>query len=161
MFMKRYVLVSLLVIIITLVGCQSDTETIPKSKMFSINVDAPKDLQADELFIVKGTLVNNSDSSWEVEHGADMFTYLVYHNGEPVLQDVKLRVVNAIGFMMSLKPDETYSYDGEGHVNPKNNEFTLQAGNYEVVSKAKFRIKHVDKYYEFEIESQPLKIKVL
>ncbi|MDQ0914868.1 hypothetical protein QFZ78_001128 [Paenibacillus sp. V4I5] len=160
MFMKRYVLVSLLVIIITLVGCQSNIETIPNAKMFSINVDAPKDLQADELFIVKGTLVNNSDSTWEVEHGADMFTYVVYHNGEPVLQDVKLRVVNDIGLMMSLKPDATYKYDGEGHVNPKNNEFILQAGNYDVVSKAKFRIKHVDKYYEFEIESQPLKIKV-
>jgi hypothetical protein len=159
--MKRYVLVSLIVILITLIGCRIDSETIPNANMFSINVDAPKALQADELFVVKGTLINNSDSSWEVEHGADMFTYVVYNiNGERVLQDVGLRVVNDIGFMMSLKPDETYSNDGEGHVHPKNNEFTLQAGNYEVISKAEFRIKHGNKYYEFEIDSPHLKIKV-
>lgn len=159
--MKHYVLVSLLVIIITLVGCQSDTETIPKAKMFSINVDAPKDLQADELFVVEGTLVNNSDSSWEVEHGAAMFTYVVYQvNGEPILQDAVLRSVDDIGMIKFLKPDETYSNDGEGHVNPKNNEFTLQTGSYEVVSKAKFTIRHGGKKYEFEIESPPLKIKV-
>ena len=64
--MKHSVLVSLLVILITLVGCQSDTETIPKAKMFSIKVDTPKDLQADKLFVVNGALVNNSNSSWEV-----------------------------------------------------------------------------------------------
>ena len=44
--MKHSVLVSLLVIIITLIGCQSDTETIPKAKMFSIKVHTPKDVQA-------------------------------------------------------------------------------------------------------------------
>lgn len=53
----------------------SDAETMPEANMFSINVDVPKALQADKLFVVKGTLVNNSDRSWEVEHGADMFTY--------------------------------------------------------------------------------------
>lgn len=159
--MKRYIFVSLLVMIITIVGCRSDAETIPEANMFSINVDVPKGLQADELFVVKGTLINNSDSSWEIEHGADMFTYDVYKiNGERVLQGVGLRVVNDIGFMMSLKPDETYSNDGEGHVHPKNNEFTLPAGNYEFVSKAEFRIKHGDKYYEFEIKSTNHKIKV-
>lgn len=159
--MKRFVLVSLLVIIITLVGCRSDAETIPEANMFSIHVEAPKAVQADELFVVEGTLINNSDSSWELHHGADMFTYDLYDiNGERVLQDVGLRVVNDIGFMMTLKPDETYSNDGEGHVNPKNNEFTLPAGNYELVSKAIFRIKHRAKYYDFEIESAHLKIKV-
>ena len=159
--MKHSVLVSLLVILITLVGCQSDTETIPKAKMFSIKVDTPKDLQADKLFVVNGALVNNSNSSWEVEHGADMFTYDVYDmKGELVLQDVKQRGVNAIGFMIALKPNDSYSYDGEGHVFPKYNELTLQAGNYEIVSKAKFRIKHEGKNYDFEIESTPFKIKV-
>lgn len=159
--MKYSVLVSLLVIIITLIGCQSDTETIPKAKMFSIKVDTPKDVQADKLFVVDGSLVNNSNSSWEVEHGADMFTYDVYDmKGELVLQDVKERSVNAVGFVVALKPNNSYSYDGEEHVFPKYNELTLQAGSYEIVSKARFRIKHDGKEFDFEIESTPFEIKV-
>lgn len=159
--MKHSILVSLLVIIITLVGCQSDTETIPKAKMFSIKVDTPKDLQADKLIIVNGALVNNSNSSWEVEHGADMFTYDVYDiEGELVLQDVKQRTVNGIGFRITLKPNDSYSYDGEEHVFPKYNELTLQAGSYEIVSKAKFRVKYGGKNYDFGIKSTPFKIKV-
>ncbi|MEV5026657.1 hypothetical protein [Paenibacillus sp. LPE1-1-1.1] len=159
--MKHSVLVSLLVIIITLVGCQSDIETIPKAKMFSIKVDTPKDLQADKLFIVNGALVNNSNSSWELEHGADMFTYDVYDmKGELVLQDVKERFVTGIGRGITLNPNGSYSHDGEGHVFPKYNELTLQAGSYEIVSKAKFRVKHGGKNYDFEIESTPFVIKV-
>jgi hypothetical protein len=160
--MKHSVLIScLFVIIIALAGCQSDTETIPKAKMFSIKVNTPKDLQADKLFIVNGTLVNNSNRSWEVEHGADMFTYDVYDmKGELVLQDVKERRVNLIGFLVTLKPNDSYSNDGEGHVFPKINELKLQAGSYKIVSKAKFRIKHDFKYYDFEIQSAPFKIKV-
>lgn len=38
--------------------------------------------------------------------------------------------------------------------------FTLQAGSYNIVSKAKFRIKHGGKNNDFEIESPPLEIKV-
>lgn len=159
--MKHSVLLILLVIIVTIVGCQSDTETIPEAKMFSINVEAPKDLQAVKPFVVNGTLVNNSDSSWEVEHGADMFTYDVYDmKGELVLQDVEERVVNGIGIVITLNPDDSYRYDGEGHVFPKYNELTLQAGSYKIVSKAKFRIKHGGKNNDFEIESPPLEIKV-
>lgn len=158
--MKHFVSISLLVVIVTLVGCQSNTVTIPKAKMFSINVDAPKNLQADELFVVNGTLVNTSKSSWLIEHGADMFTYDIYDlHGELVLQDVT-RSVDLIGFVMTLKPNETYSFNGEEHVQPKHNELTLPAGSYEIVSKAKFRIKHESKDFDFEIESLPLEIKV-
>lgn len=160
--MKRHVLVSLLIIIITLVGCQNDTETLPKAKMFSIKLDTPKDVQADKLFVVNGSLFNNSNSSWIVEHGADMFTYDVYDkNRELVLQDVKGRFVHSTGFVITLKPNDSYSYDGVEHVFPKYNELTLQAGSYEIVSKANFSIKHVDKEFEFEIESTPFEIKVL
>ena len=93
--------------------------------------------------------------------GADMFTYDVYDmKGELVLQDVKERSVNAIGFVVTLKPNNSYSYDGEEHVFPKYNELKLQAGSYEIVSKAKFRIKHDRKEFDFEIESTPFEIKV-
>lgn len=118
-------------------------------------------LRLIRLKIYKGTLVNNSNSSWELEHGADMFTYDVYDmKGEPVLQDVKEQFVNAIGYMVTLEPNDSYSNDGEGHVFPKNNELKLQAGSYKIVSKAKFRIKHDFKYYDLEIQSAPFKIKV-
>lgn len=138
-----------------------DTETIPTTKMFSIKVDTPKNLQSNKLFVVNSSLINNSNSSWEVEHGADMITYDVYDmKGELVLQDVKERSVNAIGIRVTLQPNDSYSYDGEEHVSPKYNELALQAGSYEIVSKAKFRIKHDGKEFDFEIESTPFEIKV-
>lgn len=150
---------------IVLVGCQSN----PTAKNFSVTVAAPKELKADELFIVTGTLVNHSDNPWDVLHGADMFTYDVFDsNGDRVSQGIEplmfegnvVRIVDSIGFTKSLQPQEQYSNDGEGHVSPKNNEYILPAGNYTIVSKAKFRIKHEGIGNEFEIESEPLSIKV-
>ncbi|CAH1224398.1 hypothetical protein PAECIP111893_05115 [Paenibacillus plantiphilus] len=161
--MRRFVNISLfMVLIVALVGCQSGTETtMPEAKMFSVHIDAPEGIQADKPFIVKGNLVNNSDTSWNVEHGADMFTYEVTDgNGEPVLQPVKHRVVNGIGIGTALKPDMSYSYNGEGHVQPRMDELIVQAGSYSIVSKAKFTINYEDKRYEFEVESAPLKFKV-
>lgn len=158
--MKHFVLLScLLVLIVTLDGCQSETETIPKAAIFSINVDAAENVQAGKPFIVKGTLVNNSKRTWELQHGADMFTYDVYNRkGKLVLHDIVR--IDAIGIVGTLKPNEGYSYDGEGHVHPKMNELTLQAGSFEIVSIAKFRIKHDGKVFDFDIESPPLKIKI-
>jgi hypothetical protein len=151
----------LVILAITIVGCQSDIESIPKANMFSINVDAPNDLQADKPFVVNGTLINNSNTSWEITHGAGMFTYDVYDmNDELVLQDIELRMVNAIGIVKILKPNENYMYDGEGQVHPKFNELTLHTGSYKVVSKANFKIKQGGKDFDIEIESSPLKIKV-
>ncbi|MCK9860220.1 hypothetical protein CFI03_016690 [Paenibacillus sp. ATY16] len=43
---------------------------------------------------------------------------------------------------------------------PKYNELSLQEGRYEIISKAKFRIKKEGKDFEFEIESKPFKIDV-
>lgn len=167
--MKRNLSICLFVVIMTLVGCSNSTVTTPDAGMFNIIVDTSTDLQAGESILLTGKLVNHSDSSWELEHGADMFTYDVYDsNGNRVSQSVEplmvegniVRMVNSIGFMKSLQPMEQYSNDGEGHVYPKNNEYILPAGNYTIVSKAKFRIKHDGTGYEFEIESEPLSIKV-
>lgn len=161
--MRRFVNISLfIVLIVALAGCQSGTETtVPEAKMFSVNVDAPEGIQANKFFVVKGILINNSDTSWNMEHGADMFTYEVTDgNGEPVLQPVKHGVVNGIGIGTVLKPEVSYSYNGEGHVQPRMDELTLQAGSYTIVSKAKFTINYEGKRYEFEIESAPLEFKV-
>ncbi|QGQ95282.1 hypothetical protein EHS13_10460 [Paenibacillus psychroresistens] len=85
--------------------------------MFSLKVTVPKDIQADKPFNVEGVMVNDSGRSWEISHGADMFNYIIYDkNGEVVLQDSELRMVNAIGIMKLLKANEAYVYDGEGHV---------------------------------------------
>lgn len=160
--MKYSILLSILVIIaITIIGFQSDKEPIPKVNMFSINVDAPNDLQADKPFIVNGILVNNSNRSWEIRHGAGMFTYDVYYmNDELVLQDIKQRMVNDVGMFKVLKPKENYMNDGEGQVFPKYNVLTLHAGSYKIVSKVNFNIRHGGKDFKIEIESAPLEIKV-
>lgn len=90
-----------------------------------------------------------------------MFTYEVYdENGKVVLQDVKERIVNGIGFGVTLQPNDSYKYDGGEHVFPKYNEFTLKAGSYEIVSKAKFRVVHEGKRLDFVIESKPVEFKV-
>ncbi|HIW34305.1 MAG TPA: hypothetical protein IAA29_16100 [Candidatus Paenibacillus intestinavium] len=119
--MKRNLSVCLFVVIMTLVGCPNSIVTTPDASMFNITIDTPTNLQAGESILLTGKLVNHSDSSWELEHGADMFTYDVYDS---------------------------------------NGEYILPAGNYTNVSKAKFRIKHDGSGNEFEIESEPLSIKV-
>lgn len=160
--MKYSISLSILVIIaITIIGCQSEKGPIPTANMFSINVDTPNDLQADKSFMVNGTLVNNSNSTWEIRHGAGMLTYDVYNmNDELVLQDIELRMVNDIGIVKILKPNENYMYDGEGQVHPKYNKLTLHAGSFKIVSKANFIIRHDGKDFKIEIESPPLEIKV-
>jgi hypothetical protein len=116
-----------------MVGCQSNTEVEPKAKMFSIKAHTPNNLQANEVFVVNSSLINNSNSSWEIEHGADMFTYEVYDmKGKLVQQDVKERFVDAIGYVTTLNPNDSYSYDEGEHVSPKYNELLLQEGSYEV-----------------------------
>jgi len=154
---------------IVLVGCQSDQKSTPVANNFSLHVDAPEDLQAGELFIITGTLVNQSDNTWDIQHGAAMFTYDVFDsNGDEVSQGIEplmfesnvVRIINDIGFIKSLQPQEQYSNDGEDHVSPKNNKYILPTGNYTIVSKAKFRIPYDGTGYEFEIESEPLSIKV-
>lgn len=150
---------------IILVGCQSD----PKAKNFSVTVAAPEDLRTGELFILTSTLVNHSDNPWDVQHGADMFTYDVFDSNsdrvpqgiEPLIIDVnEVRGVDSIGFTKTLEPKEQFSYNGEEHVHPNNNEYILPAGSYTIVSTAKFRIKQDGIDYEFEIESEPISIKV-
>jgi hypothetical protein len=158
---KHFMLLSLFVFIaISSVGCQSKGP-IPESKMFSLNVTVPKDVQEDKPFKVESALFNNSNSSWEIKHGAAMITYAIYDgNGELVSQGVDQIMVNAIGMVKVLKAKEAYIYDAEGQVQPKLNEFTLSAGSYKIVSKATFNIKHAGKDIEFDITSTPVEIKL-
>ncbi|WP_201004820.1 hypothetical protein [Paenibacillus glycanilyticus] len=129
--------------------------------MFSIKVHTSSHLQANQVFAVNSSLINNSKSSWDMEHGAGMFTYEVYdRKGKLIQQDVKERFVNAIGYATTLNPNDSYSYDEGEHVFPKYNELSLQEGRYEIISKAKFRIKKEGKDFEFEVESKPFKIDV-
>jgi hypothetical protein len=155
----RYIICCLLVII--LAGCQSKSDpTMPKATMFSVNVDVPDDLKVTEPFLLNGALVNNSNQSWEIQHGADMFTYDVYDmNGDLVLQDIT-QVIEGVEIVHTFKPKDIYSYDKtEFENNYKFNEITLYiARSYKVVAKAKFNIKHSGKNMEFEVISPPLKI---
>ncbi|WP_424769419.1 hypothetical protein [Paenibacillus sp. sgz302251] len=161
LLLKHPVIVILLLILTTMVGCQSDTEAVPKAEMFGIMVQTSRNLQANEVFSVNSSLINNSKSSWKIEHGASMFTYEAYDmNGKLVQQNVKERFVDAIGYVTTLNSKDSYSYDEGEHVSPKYNELLLQEGSYEVISKAKFRIKKDEKEFDFEIESKPFKIDV-
>lgn len=90
-----------------------------------------------------------------------MFTYEIYDmEGKLVQQDAKQRVVDAIGFETTLNPNDSYTYDEGEHVSPQYNELLLQEGSYEIISKAKFRIKKDGKEMEFEMKSKPIKINV-
>ncbi|SFE60638.1 hypothetical protein SAMN05216378_3702 [Paenibacillus catalpae] len=90
-----------------------------------------------------------------------MFTYEVYDmKGKLVQQDVKERFVDAIGYITTIDPNDSYSYDEGEHVSPKYNELLLHEGSYKVISKAKFSIKKDGKDFVFEIKSKPLKIDV-
>lgn len=166
--MKQYAAIfSLIILVITIAGCQSsrnvqyDIDTMPEANMFSMNVKAPDAIQAGKPFIVKGELTNNSDGSVQIEHGADMFQYEITDDkGEPIPQEAKIRVINSIGMGIVMQPGASYSNDGEGHVQPRMDEFTLPSGSYTIVSRAKFTLKYEGESREVEVESVPLYIKV-
>ncbi|GLX66093.1 hypothetical protein MU1_04370 [Paenibacillus glycanilyticus] len=145
-----------------MVGCQSEkTESVPTAKMFRIQVSTPENVQADESFDVHSSVVNNSNSTWEMEHGAGMFTYEVYdQKGQLVQLDDKERFVDAIGYVVTLDPKAAYNYDEGEHVSSSYNELSLKEGSYTVISKAKFNVKKDGKEYDIELKSKPFKINV-
>lgn len=135
----------------------------PDESMFRIEVAVPPDITAEQPFKVEGALINKSPTAWEMEHGADMFTYSVYDgNDKPVEQDKKTIAVTSIGIGTTLSPNAAYSYDGRDHTSIPLNELAVkEPGKYTVVAHAQFTIRYEDKSYHFNLSSDPYEFNVM
>lgn len=58
-----------------ILGC---TKTVqPIESMFQVSVDNMTDVKVNEPFTINGYLTNVSKKSWQLSHGAGMFTYQI------------------------------------------------------------------------------------
>lgn len=135
----------------------------PDESMFRIEVTVPPGITAEQPFKAEGALINKSPTAWEMEHGADMFTYSIYDgNDRPVLQEWNTIAVTSIGIGTTLSPDAAYSYDGREHTSIPLNELTVkEPGEYTVVAHAQFTIRYEGKSYHFKISSDPYEFNVM
>ncbi|MCZ6911107.1 MAG: hypothetical protein O7C56_09720 [Rickettsia endosymbiont of Ixodes persulcatus] len=146
----------------SMVSDQLEEGSGPSESMFSIEITIPEELAAERSFDVKGFLINTSNKSWNISHGADMFTYSLYNDDEELVpRKEKMIAVNDIGIGTILKPNSKYNYDGEDHVSVKLYELTVkEPGEYKIVGEAKFRINYNNRVYEFLIKSKPYEVKI-
>jgi hypothetical protein len=123
-------------------------------QLTNTGIDELSNIHVNQPFKINGFLKNNSNHSWEIFHGAGMFSYQIYdENGNPIPREGEL-FVNGIGMRKSLKSHEVYRNNGEEQRSREFYEFTINnAGNYKVRTIVKFRINHDQAYYEQEITS--------
>lgn len=134
----------------------------PSESMFRIELQSPPTITAGETFEVKGYLVNQSETAWDIFHGADMFTYTIYDDaGKPLPNHEGMISVNDIGLGTTLQPNSKYNYDGEQHVSSKLYQLSVdQPGKYKIVGQAEFYITFDNKSHRFQIQSEPLEVNV-
>ncbi len=150
-----------LLVVVGLAGCKTNGDTALSASKFRVDLSLPKEMEAGKPFLLEGTLVNKSHHTWQVDYGADIFSYVVLSDkGENVLPSTDMLVVDSIGLMKTLKPFEKFGYDGGQFMHPHNNECTLPAGKYKAVAKAKFRIQEGSRKVDFELESEPVSFTV-
>lgn len=184
--MRKNILRLLLILIVAgvlLSGCGS-VETLPASSgnsedltaslyeqqsnpdkdesIFSVEMIIPSDIQVNEPFEIEGLLFNNSDKKVEIQHGAAMFTYVVYNpDGVEVPIERGTYTINDIGIGALLEPNSKYSYDGGGHISTKLNEIVLERpGIYTIVAQAEFHITGSGENSEVSIKSDPYEIEL-
>jgi len=130
--------------------------------IFSLEMIIPSDIHINQPFEIKGLLCNNSDRKVEIQHGADMFTYVVYNSdGVEVPSERGSYTINDIGIGALLKPNSKYSYDGGEHISMKLNEIVLeQPGIYSIVAQAEFHVTSSGENSRVSIKSEPYEIKL-
>lgn len=101
-------------------------------------------------------LINNSNQTWEISHGAGMFTYEIYDDkGKIVQQEFDMRYRNDVGYSAKLQSKEVYNNNGEENRSKEYYEFQINSpGTYYIKTKAEFRMKNKEKYVGFEIVSK-------
>lgn len=100
-------------------------------------------------FVISGYLENVSERTWQIMHGAGMFTYeVVDDKGQPIPQDNRILFHNDMGSIKELLPNDQYRENGEEHRSRAYYEFTIsEPGRYEVRVTADFRLAKQDGIY--------------
>ncbi|MFC4102092.1 hypothetical protein [Paenibacillus xanthanilyticus] len=147
--------------VVLVAGCSRSDMKEPEAAGIAVGIEVPESIRAGEKFRVQGTLTNRDKQSRTIHHGADLFAFeVVDAQGNPVQPAVGDRIMNGIGYMITLKPGETYRYDSEAHVLPRLDELTLAAGRYEIVALAQFRVKDGGAEQAKEVRSEPVNVTV-
>ncbi|GIP32140.1 hypothetical protein [Paenibacillus sp. J2TS4] len=144
-----------------LAGCSNSVQ--PDASMLEVGIEELQGIQANEPFIITGYLKNNSKHSWEISHGAGMFTYeIVDAEGNPLKRKSGMLFRNNIGFLTQLKPDEVLHINGEEHRSEEYYTFVIdKPGQYKVRTNVEFRIENkqeineqklTSEFYEFSVE---------
>ncbi|MGN7382040.1 MULTISPECIES: hypothetical protein [unclassified Paenibacillus] len=137
-----------------LIGCSNSVK--PDASMFEVGIEELQGIRANEPFIITGYLKNNSKHSWEISHGAGMFTYeIVDMEGNRVTRNTGLLIQNAIGYLTQLKPNEVLQNNGEEQRSEEYYTFVIdKPGRYKVRTNVEFRIEHNQEIYEQTLTSE-------
>lgn len=137
----------------------------PKAEMFSMELEAPKEVEAGIPFIVNGFLHNDSKYDWMITHSADMFKYQVVDEHGKLVPRGTTEVfwMNNIGMGHLLKRKTRYTNDGGTHVSRKLNELKFnEPGKYVITSYATFNIREEIngnvQHFGFKLESDPVTV---
>ena len=119
-------------------------------------------IQVNQPFKINGFIKNTSNRTWQLAHGAEMFTYEIFDDEGKLVPNLEnFLFKNDIGFVKELKPGEIYRYNGEEHRSKEYYEFTInKAGNYKARTTVNFRaanekidhnLKIISNFYEFSV----------
>jgi len=157
-------IVKTFIITILLIGSLAAcNKPIPNKSMFEAGIEELNNIQVNESFEINGYIINKSKNSWQISHGAGMFTYEILDDvGNHIFQQDGILFTNDIGYLIKLKSGEMYRNNGEEHRSKKFYEFTInKAGNYKVRTTVKFGVKNektdprqeiVSSFYEFAVK---------
>lgn len=137
-----------------LVGCSNSVK--PDASMFEVGIEELQGIRANEPFIITGYLKNNWKHSWEISHGAGMFTYeIVDMEGNPVKRESDMLFQNDIGYLVQIKPNEVYKDNGEEQRSEEFYTFVIdKPGRYKVRTNVEFQIEHNQEIYEQTLTSE-------
>ncbi|MBD3922957.1 hypothetical protein H8B09_29890 [Paenibacillus sp. PR3] len=153
----RIKLLLALIIMVLLSACSS-TEKLLDDSMFKVRFEIPPSIKAGQTFEANAFITNESNKSWDISHGVDLFTFAIKdENGQLVNQKDTVLVI-ALGIASTILPDKPYSY-----VDPNSDRFRMltlsEPGHYSITAKAKFRIKdNDDTYKDMIVTSEPKEI---
>jgi hypothetical protein len=131
---------------------------------FKVELEVPDRLEAGLPFQVQGVLVNQTDQSVEITHGADLLHYRIRDSrGQKLVEDGGARQVTvaAVGIMKTLRPGERYRFDGSSYMSRNLGEMKIQEpGDYSLEATAIFEIEDGDRERKIEVNSEPVWIHV-
>lgn len=141
-------------------ACTPKAEPEPDESMFRVGIDHLTAVQVNEPFVIRGYLDNISKYPWEILHGAGIFTYKIFDeagNAVPREDIPEFLFRNDIGYLRTLKPNESYRNNGEEQRSKEFYEFRIPTpGRYKVQVQAEFRITREQDAVDFVIIADEL-----